>query len=219
MDIIVIQRAQNLPTGRVFESDLSNMDNHQSQIETTPFMEGGQNQNMERVEQVDALATHQTVIGYTSQGLPFLLAARRLDASHTAAFKFIDQFVIPRLYFLAQKLSVSATPVDVIRDFIRETDDLRINHARTTEFTLALALSYEKADGIRCAGFSIGDLGIVKRNAEGIISQLAYGSEIATAENVWLPDRFGTREDNAPDLKAIMNRNCIFTNIPVEPGC
>lgn len=120
------------------------------------------------------------VIGYTAEGLPFqlVMSANQLqnDKERTAAFNFIDLCVLPLIDDCAIDLSEKHDPRLVIEQLMNDIDELKEKSSvRDLLFSMSLAVTYSKYDKeiraheLRCAGFSLGQTGLMLHQHNGVV--------------------------------------------------
>lgn len=151
------------------------------------------------------------VIGYTRFGLPFQIVVDGFyGCDQNEVFSFIDKQVLPLIESVSNRLHQEEDTKNVIREFIQTIYELNKKAGNLAEFTLSIAITYPKNDEFYCAGFGIGDTGLVMKRRDGSISQLAYHVEVDGFK-----DAFDTYA--AQDIETVIQRNTIFKT-QVTPG-
>jgi hypothetical protein len=169
----------------------------------------------------------KVVIGYTSQGLPFQIVVDGYygadDNVRAALFSFINNKITPLISEYALQLH-HEDPSEVTKKIIKEIYALLNGQP---EFTMSIAVTYENSAGeLHCAGFGIGDTGIVLQRPNRDIQQLVANTVIQSrkkekgAEN-WdagTKDGFDAYTNGSKiDRDRIIQRNSIF-DVKVEAG-
>ncbi len=151
------------------------------------------------------------VIGYTHKGMAFQMVVDGFyGGDRQATFAFIDNYVVPLMASYSADLSTASAPRKITEQLIRTIYSLRAHHAIDAEFTMSLSMMYQKEDTFYCAGFGIGDTGIVLKRADGTLEQLTYHTEVDGTK-----DAFDNYSSSHVDL--VIQRNSMF-NTPVAPG-
>jgi hypothetical protein len=162
------------------------------------------------------------ICGYTSDGLPFQIVVSQGNLFHTHELNaFIDTEVTPLMDTYAEKLSNSESADEIVKELITELYKKRFGYLEDLSFHLSVAITYQKNDSLRCAGFGIGDrtgMVLVKGNDEPAM-QLTCINQIY---NHGFPyqDKFTSFDldafENLHAIDQIIERNSTF-DIPVEP--
>lgn len=151
------------------------------------------------------------IIGYTKDGMAFQIVVDGFFGGerHTI-FSFIDSYVVPLMEEYSSNLSRSSNAAKVTELLIQEIYSLRREHAAGAEFTMSLSMAYQKDNTLFCAGFGIGDTGIIMKRVDGTIEQLVCHTEV---------DEFKDAFDNysSSNIELVTQRNSIF-NTQVKPG-
>lgn len=118
------------------------------------------------------------VLGYTYDGLPFMIVVDGMfGCERNPVFDFIDKSVTPFIDNYAQNLAVSDNPAEVTKSFI---EALRANRPgdQSIDFTLSIAVTYERNGKLQCSGFGIGDTAIALKRSTGKVEQLVYNNQV-----------------------------------------
>lgn len=168
-------------------------------------------------------------IGYSGQGLPFTIlmdgapwmGERRQDLIH-----FADH-ISQQVTLYAERLSSSTEPEDTVKQFIFELYQQLMKDAATPEdaleFTLSMAITYEKDSNLYCAGFGIGDIGLVLKRTSGVIETLASNTIIYDESAPGQYDRgdkdgfTGSCGQSVERQQRVIDRNSVF-NVSIEAG-
>lgn len=165
------------------------------------------------------LSDDKVVVAYTWQGLPFLITLDPAPSTETNKLhQFIDSYVVPLMSDYAEQLSISNQPEKLTLSLIRQIEYLRKKHIPNPEFTLSIAVTYQKNDVINVAGFGIGDTGVLLES-EGEISQLISNTKIKSRHNGQTAkekDTFG--EYTNYDLDFVISRNALLVDHQVKRG-
>lgn len=186
------------------------------------------------VTELKDMANH-IIVGYTSEGLPFQVIINGMhagmDTRNQQIKYFIDGALFPLLKKYASDLASTSdekAAAEVTRILIKkiysELSEPSNQNAEgagwLAEFTMSVAMTYERQGELYCSGFGIGDTGIVaKRHESKLIEQLVYHTEIITDETEQgrsvSKDAFDqvTYEGSAQGkgLDLIIDRNSMFT--------
>lgn len=153
------------------------------------------------------------VIGYTSDGLPFQIVVDGSPQGATeATFSFISKYVIPLMDDYAEKLSQSENAELTIKALIKQIYKLRNQHAVDAEFTMSIGITYERDHHLKCAGFGIGNTGLILNRSNGKIDQLTLTTSVNKCK-----DAFDNRPLDNAGVKRVIKRNSIF-DVTVQPG-
>lgn len=120
------------------------------------------------------------VIGYTCEGLPFQLVVSahdlHSDKERAAVFRFIDVCVLPLIDDCAIDLSEKHSPRLVIDQLMDDIAELKNKSAvKHLAVSMSLAVTYSKYDKelraheLRCAGFSLGQTGLMLHQQNGVV--------------------------------------------------
>jgi hypothetical protein len=207
--ILVTQCLNGVNADETVETSRTDIDGQASCIYGTSVF--AEYQNGKKIS-VSKHTDDKIVIGYCSNGLPFQIVVDGFFNGDTkSTFGFIDQYVTPLMDDYAEKLSESDDPEKTIRDLVTIIDKRWQEYSRpSSQFTMSIAITYEKNDQLYCAGFGIGDTGIVLQKADGSTQQLAYTTEVCSFKD-------GIDSAASRGVDAIINRNSIF-NVAVAPG-
>lgn len=198
----VIQKCNGTPPGEVTITERNKLDSNHSSIwaESTflKFNESGD--NVAQPKHTD----DKVVLGYTYDGLPFQIVVDGMFGSdRNATFEFIDESVAPLMDQYSRDLSdVTKNPDDVTTDFIQTLRGLRPHSA---EFTMSIAMIYERSGKLQCSGFGIGDTAIALRRGSGKIEQLVTHNKVNNFKDAF--DDFTT----SLSINELLTRNTIFT--------
>lgn len=161
----------------------------------------------------------QIIIGYTVNGLPYqIVVGGSFDRSIEKAsslFLFIEQQVTLKINQYAANLSNSTDAKKTIGALIQDIYALRKKYAPLSEFTLSVAITYEKNGELYCAGFGIGNCGLVLRESSGIVP-LAYSTLIQNKQGTQSKDAISDYHERQ-GIAAIIARNSLFDRM-VSPG-
>jgi hypothetical protein len=214
-DHLVTQKLQGVQTGQLIKTDPHVADNGQSGICSVSAY--GQFEWKRAIPSSKKTTDDKIVIGYTSQGLPFQIVVDGFYGGETAlTFDFIDQHVVPLMNAKAKELSVASDADETIQSLIRTIFELRQQHAQHAEFTMAVGITYEKNGSLYCAGFGVGDCGLVLKARTGEQTQLAHNTEIHTKRHDIHNDGFS--RDSQTKMGTVIQRNSVFSDIRVERG-
>lgn len=154
------------------------------------------------------------VIGYSSEGMAFqIIVDGFYGGERQETFGFIDNHVVPLMGPYSVELSTTPakkTPQEITERLIHTIYSLRTRHAINAEFTMSLSMMYQKEDAFYCAGFGIGDTGIVIKRTNGTIEQLTYHTEVDGSKDAF--DNYSSSHVNS-----VTQRNSIFNTL-VMPG-
>lgn len=170
------------------------------------------------------------VIGYTQEGLPFQIVVAidsyqsilsepsekgHCDSVRSESYRFIDDFVITQMNDYAHRLAQSRNADSTTRDFIKDLYKIRANQFygfQDVQLRLSVALCYEKEGVTHCAGFGIGDTGIVIKRQTGSIEQLVFNTAVINPDGERRDDAFDnwTARNNVP---VAIDRNTIFHTV------
>lgn len=167
------------------------------------------------------------VIGYSHQGLPFQIVVDGFfgkdEDDRALLFHFIDTRVTPLISIYVDKLTKGNESLEMITSLVRDIFKERKQNA-SPDFTMSIAITYEKKNAkLYCAGFGIGDTGIVLKKANGQIQQLVDTTIVKEQKEIKENEKFIKDKDGFGgatvnlDLTQILNRNSIF-NVEVEPN-
>tara|TARA_R110000868_G_scaffold77983_5_gene222957 strand:+ start:287 stop:1690 length:1404 start_codon:yes stop_codon:yes gene_type:complete len=153
------------------------------------------------------------VLGYHCDGLPFQLVVNgMLSSDSEVLFRFIDNYITPIIDSYAERLSTAEIPADSIKLLIHEINNLTAEQSPDLQFSMSVAITYQKNNEIRCAGFGVGDCGLMLRKAQSNeVLQLTFPKK--TKENEQSYDFFGDNEN----IDDVINRNHCFDEA-VVPG-
>lgn len=162
----------------------------------------------ERINYRHRVSYDKGLIGYHLQGLPFLILVNGFIGSDIKQiFHLIDHHISSLMNATAKKLSYTESTSDTLTNLIKKIFALKEKFAPSSEFSMSFAITYERQNRFYCAGFGIGDTGLVLRHTlTNQIKQLAYRTV----------DAFDKRTLKL-DLDHLLERNKIF-NVPVDPG-
>jgi len=172
--------------------------------------------------------TDDKVVLCYRKGLPITIV---VDVSHgdegdrKIVFDFIDGYVTPLMDGYAEKLEQSSDVDEqraIITDLIKEINALRKKyccnnkafHPTAAEFTMAIAIAFQKDNKKYCAGFSIGDCGLVLERADGTVEQLAHNTKL---DGIISKDAFSDRmTEISGGIDTVIARNEVFAGIQVN---
>ncbi|HSW92995.1 MAG TPA: deAMPylase SidD family protein [Gammaproteobacteria bacterium] len=169
----------------------------------------------------EKVSDDKIVIGY-SRGLPFLIVADGMlfRCNRDSVFSFIDQAVTPLMNEYAEKLSKTKDDIEaqaVIKNLIQAIYIARAMDKNSgIDLTMSLAISFERNGKLYCAGFGIGDTGILRKKADGSIDHLVYTSHFNESDK----DAFNDETAKMLTEKGIDNliaRNSMFIT-EIEEG-
>jgi hypothetical protein len=207
---IITQICNGVPGGHIHFSQANDIDNGQSEFFASNLFvqinEHGE-EVTKRKESDDKI-----VLGYTEDGMAFQMVIDGFfGCKRLSVFSFIDDCVTPLMNEYSSMLSHQEDSTSVTHALIQKIYSLRSMYAPMADFTMSLAMTYQKNSEYFCAGFGIGDTGIVIKRVDGTIEQLVSHTEV---------DGFKDAFDNysyACGIQRIIERNSIF-NKKVMPG-
>lgn len=151
------------------------------------------------------------VIGYTKDGMAFQIVVDGFYGGDSGAvFTFIDYYVIPLIDRYSADLGEHPDSKKITESLIRSIYSLRSKNAPSAEFTMSMGVTYKKGEQLFCAGFGIGDTGIVIKRNDGTIEQLVCHTEVDGFKDAF-------DEYSSSNIGLVIQRNSIF-DTPVMPG-
>ncbi|OGT34927.1 MAG: hypothetical protein A3F11_06120 [Gammaproteobacteria bacterium RIFCSPHIGHO2_12_FULL_37_14] len=174
--ILIAQQLDGVKAGKVVKQCRNELDPLGSCLYgTSVFAHFDHGKQTEKTKDTD----DKIVIGYTCDGLPFQIVVDGFYGGETKkTFEFIDKHVTPLMDNYAEKLSKNNDPEETIKDLIRTIYTLRATHSTGSEFTMSIAITYQKDSRLYCAGFGIGDTGLILQKSSGETQQLAYTTHV-----------------------------------------
>jgi len=209
--ILITQQLDGVEAGEDITTNKIELDEQNSQIYGTSvyanYVEG---KSVGKAKNTD----DKIVTGYTSDGLPFQIVVDGFygNGNTKAIFEFIKQHVTPLMDNYAEKLSQSENPEETIKNLIRTIYALRETYSPDSDFTMSIGITYKKDNKLHCAGFGIGDTGLVLRKSSGKIQQLTYTTSVNDFK-----DAFDSSSVNNAGIERVINRNSVF-DVPVNSG-
>lgn len=198
---VITQSVCGTPAKRIIRPEPNEFDQNNSQVFSKSVF--GDYKDGEKIEKPKS-SDDKLIIGYTQQGLPFQIVVDGFFGGETTKiFKFIDNHVTPLMDQYARDLAESNNPDEITQHLIKTIYELRKVQARDAEFTMSIAMTYEKDNQLHCSGFGIGDTGIVLRRTTGEIEQLADTTEVNGFK-----DGFDNHSDQ--EIDAVIARNSLF---------
>jgi len=209
MRVLITQFCNGVMHGDTYRSSACSLDNGNSEIfASSLFM--NLNQAGEDVSQPKD-TDDKIVIGYTKDGMAFQIVVDGFfGGDRHAIFTFIDTSVVPLMEQYSCDLSLKEDSRSVSESIIRTIYALRKEKAVEAEFTMSIAMTYQKDNRLYCSGFGIGDTSIVINRADGTIEQLVVHTEIDGFK-----DAFDSYSQTNIDL--VIRRNSLF-DTEVKPG-
>lgn len=209
MRVLITQFCNGAKSGQVYNSSPNPLDNGNSSIFASSLFvhldESGN--NISRSKDTD----DQIIIGYTKDGMAFqIIVDGFFGGDRETIFAFVTTYVVTLMEQYSSDLKSKSNSTDVTETLIKTIYSLRREHAASAEFTMSLAMTYQKEDSLFCAGFGIGDTGMVMQRMDGTIEQLVAHTEIDGFK-----DAFDSYSQSNIDL--VISRNTVF-NTKVMPG-
>ncbi|WP_298627833.1 deAMPylase SidD family protein [uncultured Legionella sp.] len=210
MRLFISQSCHGVRSGQAYRSIPNRIDNGNSSIFVSSLFihldECGN--DVAKAKDTD----DQVIIGYTKDGMAFqIIVDGFFGGDREAVFAFVSNHVVSLMEQYSNDLGTKEEPDVVTELLIKSIYSLRKKHAVRAEFTMSLAITYQRNDALFCAGFGIGDTGIViKRAANGVIEQLVAHTEVDGFK-----DAFDSYSQS--DIDLVIRRNTVF-NTKVMPG-
>ncbi|MBI5447580.1 MAG: deAMPylase SidD family protein [Gammaproteobacteria bacterium] len=159
----------------------------------------------------------QVTTGYTHLGLPFLIVADGyygMDEKGQEKLKDLNDQLCSLIPSYADALQSGYLPtVTTMKGLFEEIIKLREaypEHQGRPDFTLSLAITYQKNGKNYCAGFGIGDTGIVLQHGDQV-SQLAVDTAVNDTKEGFDCDVSGSAE-------TVWAHNSVFCDREIEAG-
>ncbi|MDR3443443.1 MAG: deAMPylase SidD family protein [Legionella sp.] len=209
MHSIIVQSCNGVAGGVTYASTPNALDNGNSKIHASSLYVNlnEQAQNIAEPKNTD----DKIVIGYTKEGMAFQIVVDGFfGGERKAIFSFIDDYVVPLMGQYSIDLSESLGAQNVTDLLIRTLYSLRSTYAMAAEFTMSLSMTYKVDEDLFCAGFGIGDTGLVIKRGDGTIEQLVFRTEVDGTKDAF--DMYST-----PHIDSVIQRNTVF-NTKVMPG-
>lgn len=151
------------------------------------------------------------VIGFTEHYMMFQIVVDGFfGCDREEVFSFIDKHVVSRMDDYCRELSVKDNPDGVTKSLIRGIYEAHALYAQNADFTLSVAMTFMWDDVMHCAGFGIGDTGIVLKRARGTIVQLVHSAEVDGFK-----DAFDAH--SGKNIELVIQRNSVFHTF-INPG-
>ncbi len=209
MRVLITQFCNGVKSGQTYNSTPNPLDNGNSSLFASSLFVH-LNEHGENIA-ISKDTDDQLIIGYTKDGMAFqIIVDGFFGGDREIIFTFVNEYVVSLMEQYSNDLK-SQTDSDIVtKALIKTIYSLRTTHAPYAEFTMSLAMTYQRDGVLFCAGFGIGDTGIVMKRLNGTIEQL-----VAHTETNGFKDGFDTYSQSNIDL--VIRRNTIF-NTKVEPG-
>jgi hypothetical protein len=209
MRSIITQVCNGVPHGQTYISSPSTIDNGNSEIFASSLFVHINERGKDVAKPKDT--DDKIVIGYTKDGMVFQIVVDGFfGCDRPAVFTFIDNYVIPLMDGYCSNISEHSNASEVTNSLIHTIYSLRSEHAGAAEFTMSLSMTYNKDNELFCAGFGIGDTGIVIKRVDGTIEQLVSHTEVDGFKDAF--DGYSSK-----NINEVIQRNSIF-NTKVIPG-
>ena len=220
---LVIQKVEGVAAGATVKAKPSALDSGNSRVYgTSVFARYDKGISVGQGKVSD----DKIIIGYTLQGLPFQIVVDGFFGSDPQArqniFKFIDERVALLVPNYVEQLSAPGRdPEALMKQFIRDIYQKRPK-GKGVEFTMSLAMVYRMSASdtnyqLYCAGFGIGDTGLILRSVENPrchpLEQLAYTTHVNRFKDAFDDSSAATPER----IERVIARNSVF-NVPVKEG-
>ncbi|MFA5959068.1 MAG: deAMPylase SidD family protein [Tatlockia sp.] len=197
----VIQQCNGTPT----TTKRKKLDNGQSAISAgSTYLKFENGSNIAKPKPSD----DKMVLGYTYDGLPFQIVVDGMfgtdDKQRNTIFQFIDENVTSLMDQYARDLSDVTKNQDEITKALIQT--VRVNRPDAAEFTMSIAVTYERDGQLYCSGFGVGDTAIaLLRHGTKEVEQLVTHNKVNNFKDAF--DRF-----TAPlRIEELVERNTLFT--------
>lgn len=177
MRILITQQCNGIDSGMTYSSLGHRMDQGSSSIYSSSLFAhiDASGQSVASIKPSD----DQLLIGYHADGLPFMIVVDGFyGTDRQLVFSFINDHVLRLIPDYVIQLTVKDDARIVSQLLIKDIYKLRAEHAVHAEFTLSIAVVYQQQRGLFCAGFGIGDTGIVIKRSNDAIEQLVPHTEV-----------------------------------------
>lgn len=177
MRILITQQCNGIDGGMTYSSIGHRIDQGSSSIYSSSLFAhiNASGQSVANIKPSD----DQLLIGYHADGLPFMIVVDGFyGTDRQLVFSFINDHVLRLIPDYVTQLTIKDDARIVSQLLIKDIYKLRAEHAVHAEFTLSIAAVYQQQRGLFCAGFGIGDTGIVIKRSNGSIEQLVAHTEV-----------------------------------------
>lgn len=164
--------------------------------------------------------TDKIVLGYTYDGLPFLITVVGTNRNGDALDSYIEHCITPCIHDYSESLSALEGNVHQITDaFIKKSVDnwrwVNPQLLYETAFKISIAVVYERNNKLFCSGFGIGDTGIaLLPKGRSKIMQLVTRNFVDGRTDAF---DSATLNDENYSLDLLILRNSKFTQ-EIQPG-
>jgi hypothetical protein len=199
---MIAQSCDGVAAGHLYRSNPNLLDEGKSQIFASSLFVALSDEGQEIGREKDS--DDKVVIGYTRDGMGFQMVIDGFYGGETnKTFRFIDDYVVPLMSQYSSDLGGQIESKEVTTSLIRTIYGLRAAHAVNAEFTMSLVMTYQKENILRCAGFGIGDTGLLIKRLDGTVEQLVPHTVIDGFK-----DAFDT--ESSANIDLVIKRNTVF---------
>ncbi len=170
------------------------------------------------------------IVGFCNNLLPFQITVDGYYACEKSdiMFDLINAHVVPLMSDYAEKLSKCNREADskavikkLIKEIIAKHQELTGNKRELLDqssFTMAVSIAYQNASHhLRCAGFGIGDIGLVLKRVNGELVQLAANNRSGSRGFSLSKQGFDRLNYERFSIDQLIARNSIF-DVSVKPS-